>query len=75
MVYNSLIFNFLTPLHLGQESHRRCAGAHARLPWLDRIAAEDPHSVSGGVFAITTARREPDEEPTLFLRIKIKDAS
>ena len=45
------------------------------LPWLNRIAAEEPASVSNGVFESRTPRWEPEKEPSLFLRIDIKDGS
>jgi hypothetical protein len=43
------------------------------LPWLNRIAAEDPGSVSHGVFETYKARWEPEKEPSLFLRIELHD--
>lgn len=45
------------------------------LPWLNRIAAEKPDTVSGGVFEACTPRWEPGKEPSLFLRIDIRDGS
>ena len=45
------------------------------LPWLNRIAAENPDSVSHGVFEICRAPWEPDKEPSLFLRIDLKEGN
>ena len=45
------------------------------LPWLNRIATEDPDSVSHGVFEVCTPRWEPERQPSLFLRIDLKDGS
>ena len=45
------------------------------LPWLNRIAAEHPASVSNGVFEARAPRWEADKEPSLFLRIENKDGS
>jgi hypothetical protein len=45
------------------------------LPWLNRIAAEKPESVSRGVFETLTPRWEPEKQPSLFLRIDITDGS
>lgn len=43
------------------------------LPWLNSIAATDPESVSHGIFEVCPAPWEPDKEPSLFLRIDIRD--
>jgi hypothetical protein len=45
------------------------------LPWLNRVAAQDPESVSHGVFETGTPRWEPDKPPSLFLRIDLRDGS
>lgn len=45
------------------------------LPLLNRIAAEDPDSVSNGKFEVCKAPWEPDKQPSLFLRIDLKDGS
>jgi hypothetical protein len=45
------------------------------LPWLNQIAAEQPASVSNGLFESLTPRWEPEKEPSLFLRIDFKDGS
>lgn len=45
------------------------------LPWLNQIAAEDPDSVSHGTFETCTPRWEPDKEPSLFLRMEIREGS
>lgn len=45
------------------------------LPFLNQIAAKEPERVSQGVFEVTQARWEPDKEPSLFLRIEIRNAN
>ena len=45
------------------------------VPWLNKIAAEKPDTVSYGVFESCVPRWEPDKEPSLFLRIDLKDGS
>jgi hypothetical protein len=45
------------------------------LPWLNRIAADEPNSVAYGTFETCKPRWEPDQEPSLFLRIDMQDGS
>ena len=45
------------------------------LPWMNRIATEDPNSVSHGTFETCKPRWELDKEPSLFLRIDMQDGS
>jgi hypothetical protein len=45
------------------------------LPWLNGIAAQDPASVSHGIFEVCTPRWELQKQPSLFLRIDIRDGS
>jgi hypothetical protein len=43
------------------------------LPFLNQIAVEEPESVSYGRFETCKAPWEPDKQPSLFLRIDIKE--
>lgn len=43
------------------------------LPWLNQIAKDEPEPVRGGSFESLTPRWEPGKEPSLLLRIEVKD--